>query len=177
MLPSPLARGWGRGEAQAGKKKIPPKSSTWEAAEGSLYLIWGRVRALCAADRGCPWSGLSPSALRDRVRAFLTPRSMAPPLCENVLCLKLSFVIASGVRGRKAQPGGAGDSARTFWKRGGASRRLQLRRSPAGAAGKFRRGLPIADWSLEQKMLQGSYSMCFNVLRTILLFRYSSITQ
>lgn len=79
---------------------------------------------------------------------------------------------------RKAQPGGAGDSAGTFWKRGGASRRLQMQSSSAGAAGKFWRGLPVAEWSPEQKMLQSFYfcSICFSVLRTILLVRYSCIT-
>lgn len=90
-----------------------------------LPLVWGSARAKAV-----------PSAPCNRVGAFLTPKPIAPPLCENVLCLTLSFVIGRGVTGRKAQAGkhseGVRMTAGTFWKRGGASRRLQMQSSPAG---------------------------------------------
>lgn len=169
-------------QKQKSWKNIPPKSHTLEFAGGSLYFIWGRLPALCVADR-LPqvWGSALPKAaplpcVTDLVRFSLLNQWLL--LSVKTFCVWNSFVTGRGVRGRKAQPGAAGDSAGTFWKRGGASRRLQMQSSSAGAAGKFWHGLPTTDWSPGQKMLQGSYfcSMCFSVLRTILLVRYSCIT-
>lgn len=44
-------------EVGGGGAQVEKKSHTLEAAEGSLYFIWGRMPAPCIADRGCRWSG------------------------------------------------------------------------------------------------------------------------
>lgn len=69
--------------------------------------------------------------------------------------------MASGVRvkkarrGRYSRRGSVGDSARTFWKRGGASPRQQMESSPSGLLASC--GLDFPEPRIENVPSKGSY--------------------